>query len=229
MQMSNPSEAASESERVLVTDRIFAQLRAAILAHELSPGMRLSVPRLALRYGVSRSPVREAVQRLVQVGLADQTPHRGCAVATVTPAKLIPLYEVREVLEGLAARLAALHATRDDLARLHAELQAHESAVKRRDVRAHVEHDLAFHSTLRHAAGNAELVAALDRVEGQVTIAMLSADHTNWPVKAVTEHHAILDAIVGAHPDAAEAAARAHVVRIRLDIARHEEATQSDR
>lgn len=78
----------------------------------------------------------------------------------------------------------ALHATRADLARLHADLQAHKRAVKRQDVRAHVEHDLAFHSTLRHAAGNAELIAALDRVEGQVTIAMLSADHTSWPAKA---------------------------------------------
>ncbi len=216
------------SERLLVTDRIYAQLQAEILGHALTPGTRLSVPRLAVRFGVSRSPVREAVQRLVQAGLAAQTPHRGSVVATVTAADLIPLYEVREVLEGLAARLAAAHATRADLAQLHAELHAHEQAVRRGDVRAHVEHDLAFHSTLRRAAGNAELIAALDRVQGQVTIAMLAADHTSWPAKAIDEHRAILDTIVAADPEAAETAARAHIRRIRGDMATHEEATHRD-
>lgn len=217
-----------DADRRRVADRVYAELREAVLGHELRPGSRLSVPRLAVRYGVSRSPVREAVQRLVQDGLATDVPQRGCAVATVTASELIPLYEVREVLEGLAARLAAGRATRQQLARLHTELRSHELAVDRADVREHVEHDIAFHALLRQAAGNTELHEALDRLQGKVTIAMLSADHSSWPAKAAVEHRQILDAIIAADADAAESAARAHIARIRNDIAALQEVDRGD-
>jgi DNA-binding GntR family transcriptional regulator len=202
-----------------MADRIYEELRSGVLAHELRPGTRLSIPQLAVRFGVSRSPVREAVQHLVRDGLVTETPHRGCVVATVTAEELIPLYEVREVLEGLAARLAAHRATRADLARLHGELLSHERAVERGEIAGHVAHDLAFHALLRNAAGNAELRVALDKVQGKVTIAMLSGNHASWPAKAVAEHRVLLDALIAADPDAAEAAARTHISRVRDDIA----------
>lgn len=220
--MGRSNNGVKQPGRVRAADRIYGHLREAVLARELDPGSRLSIPRLAVQFGVSRSPVREAVQRLVQDGLATEEPHRGGAVATITADELLPLYEVREMLEGLAARLAAQRATRDELARLHTEQRSHEHAVENGDIRAHVEHDLAFHKLLRQAAGNAELRLALERVQGRVTIAMLSADYATWPAKAVAEHRSILDAVIAADPDAAESAARAHIVRVRQDIAAQE-------
>jgi DNA-binding GntR family transcriptional regulator len=217
--MTQTAAVVSDPGRIRAADRVYDELQTAVLAGELPPGARLSVPRLAVRFGVSRSPVREAVQRLVQDGLATEAPHRGGVVATVTAAELIPLYEVREVLEGLAARLAARHASRNDLAQLHAELLAHERAVERGDIRAHIEHDIAFHARLRQAAGNAELSSALHRIQGKVTLAMLTADHTRWPAKAIAEHRAILDGIIAADAGMAEKVARAHIARIREDIA----------
>lgn len=226
--MTELEETATDDRVVRVADRIYAQLREEVFAHELRPGTRLSVPRLAERFGVSRSPVREATQRLVQDGLATEAPRRGCVVTTVTAEEMLPLYEVREVLEGLAARLAADRASREDLTRLHAEFRSHQQAVERGDVRAHIGHDLAFHALLREVAGNADLRTALDRVQGKVAIAMLSADHASWPAKAIGEHRAILDAVIAADGSAAEAAARAHIARIRHDIAVREDARRDD-
>jgi DNA-binding GntR family transcriptional regulator len=89
-----------------IADTVDEKLCNAIFARTLQPGTRLSVPALAAELGVSRSPVREAVLRLTQERLAREEPRRGAVVAHIGPRELTALYEVREVLEGLAARLA---------------------------------------------------------------------------------------------------------------------------
>lgn len=211
--------AGAVPERPRVADHVYARLRDAILSNQLSPGSRLSVPSVARQFGVSRSPVREAVQRLVQDGLASEEPHRGAVVASVEPADLVPLYEVREVLEGLAVRLAAERATRDELGAMQVALQQHAEAVDREDHHQHIVLDLHFHALIREAARNQDLTEFLDRVQSKVMIALLAGDSAAWWKQAVAEHRRILEAMLAGDPDAAEAAARAHVVRVRQAIA----------
>lgn len=206
-------------ERPRVADHVYARLRDALLSGQLPPGGRLSVPSIAEQFRVSRSPVREAVQRLVQEGLATEEPHRGAVVTQVRPDELIPLYEVREVLEGLAVRLAAERATGEERAAMQANLQQHVEAVERGDLQQHIVFDLRFHALTREAARNSELSASLDRVQSRIMIAMLSGDSATWPKQAIVEHRRILDAILAGNPDEAEAAARAHVARVRNGIA----------
>lgn len=206
-------------ERPRVADHIYLRLRDAILSNQLSPGSRLSVPSIARQFGVSRSPVREAVQRLVQDGLASEEPHRGAVVTSLKPEELVSLYQVREVLEGLAVRLAAEHATRDELAAMQVTLQQQTDAVERGDLQQHIVLDLRFHALIREAARNDDLTEFLERVQSKVMIAMLSGDSATWPKQAVAEHRRILEAILAGDADAAEAAARAHVVRVREAIA----------
>lgn len=202
-----------------VADSVHEALREAILAGRLRPGSRLSVPVLAQQLDVSRSPVREAVQRLVQDGLATEEPHRGAGVAELDPTELVPLYQIREVLEGLAARLAATHATDDELEGLARAHREHVAALQRGEAEHHVPLDLAFHATLRAATHNSELLQYLERVQGRIAIAMLGGNPLVWSRQAIVEHEAILDAVLARDADAAEAAARAHVSRVRHDIA----------
>ena len=202
-----------------VADSVHGQLRDAIIGGRLAPGSRLSVPHLAQQFDVSRSPVREAVQRLVQEGLATEEPHRGAVVARLDPEELIPLYEVREALEGLAARLAAVHADEAQLAELRTSHQVHEAALERGEAAQHVALDMAFHAALRSASHNDELCSYLERVQGKIAIAMLSGNPLVWSRQAIAEHAAILVAVLARDADAAEQAARRHIRRVRADIA----------
>lgn len=202
-----------------VADSVHDTLRRAIIQGELPPGSRLSVPLLAQQLDVSRSPVREAVQRLVQDGLATEEPHRGALVAVLDPTELVPLYEIREVLEGLAARLAAQHASEAELEQLAEAHRQHADALDRGEDSHHAGLDMAFHAQLRGAAHHPELVAYLERVQGRIAIAILGGNPLAWSRHAIVEHQAILDAVLARDPVAAEAAARAHVQRVRRDIA----------
>ena len=202
-----------------VADSVHDLLREAIIEGRITPGSRLSVPLLAQQLLVSRSPVREAVQRLVQEGLAKEEPHRGAAVARLRPEELVPLYEIREALEGLAARLVAEHATPEELDQVRAAYEAHASALERGEATRHVALDLNFHAALRAASHNQELQRYLERVQGKIAIAMLGGRPQEWSKQAIVEHHTILEAVLARDPDAAEAAARAHIRRVRADIA----------
>lgn len=202
-----------------VADRVHQELRDQIFAGELPAGTRLSVPALAARLGVSRSPVREAIVRLVHERLAREEPRRGAVVADVSVESLIAIYEVREVLEGLAARLAVENAGRRLIRSLEDVLGEHESAVSAVDLTGASEADMAFHRLIREAAGNPEVLRMLDDVQSQVRLAMRTTQVTGGPKPAVADHRAIFAAMAAGDPHAAEQAARAHIVRLRSVLA----------
>ncbi|MFK4071642.1 GntR family transcriptional regulator [Streptomyces sp. NPDC029674] len=211
----NPVAAGS-----LLAERAYDELKGAVLAGRLRPGDALSVPALAVQMGISRSPVREAVQRLIHDGLATHAAHRGAVVSTVDIEDVRQLYVVREVMEGLAARLATERldaATVDELSRL---LERHEAVVASEfDEQAHIEMDMAYHRLIRAAAGNDHLTAALDTIQGKAHLAL----HSLWrspqaPRLAVDEHRRIFEAMTAGDPDAAEQAARDHIRRLRTRL-----------
>lgn len=198
-----------------VADDVYERLREMILSGELEPGSRLSVPALAETLAVSRSPVRDAVLRLVQERLAHEEPRRGALVATVGAAELADIYEVRELLEGLAARLAVENAGRRLVRALQDTLGEHEEAARRSDLTATTAADMRFHSLIRDAAGNGEMIRVLEDIQSQVRLAMRTTTVTAGPRQAIDDHRSILTAIEAGDPDAAERAARAHIFRLR--------------
>src|SRR3954454_21776569 len=119
------------SARIVDTDRV--ALRQAIFQGTLRAGEPLSVPELARRLNVSRSPVREAVLGLVAQGLAVEQPRRGVVVATVKAADLLAIHEIRVFLEACAARLAAQRIAAEQIKALRAMLREQEAAVKSTD------------------------------------------------------------------------------------------------
>lgn len=200
--------------RTRLADEVYVQLREAILQGELPAGTRLRVQALAEEFDVSRSPVREAVQRLVRVGLVEEQPHRGAVVASILPGGLVALYQVREVLEGLAARLAAHRADDDTFAALRQALDDHEDALDDGSPHAHMDADLRFHRLTREAAANPELSAQMERLQGMVRMAMLRTSLSEGGGQALEDHRLILDAMLARDPDEAERLARAHVARL---------------
>ncbi|MEU0742935.1 GntR family transcriptional regulator [Streptomyces sp. NPDC006134] len=211
----NPVSAGS-----LLAERAYEELKGAVLAGRLSPGDALSVPALAAQMGISRSPVREAVQRLIHDGLATHVAHRGAVVATVDIEDVRQLYVVREVMEGLAARLATERLDAARVAGLRELLERHEAQVASGfDERTHTDMDMAYHRLIREAAGNSHLTAALDTVQGKAHLAL----HSLWRSPegarlAVEEHRRIFEAMVSGDPDAAERAAREHIRRLRIRL-----------
>ncbi|MER5888178.1 GntR family transcriptional regulator [Streptomyces sp. NPDC001941] len=211
----NPVAAGS-----LLADRAYEELKAAVLANRLRPGDALSVPALAAQLGISRSPVREAVQRLIHDGLASHAPHRGAVVATVDMEDVRQLYVVREVMEGLAARLATERLDATSVGELRALLERHEHSLSDGDDEGtHIELDMAYHRLIREVAGNSHLTAALDTIQGKAHLAL----HQLWrgkeaPRLAVEEHRRIFEAMTAGDPDAAEQAAREHIRRLRVRL-----------
>lgn len=204
-------------QRSRLADQAYELLKERILTRELLPGQRLSVPALAEELGLSRSPVREAVQRLVQEGLGTERPHSGAVVASADLPALIDLYLVRSELEGLSSELAA--GAGDD--RLVADLEsiqaeheaAHDAGERSRMIRA----DVDFHARILASAGNPELTRMLEPVLHRMLLGMLEAGR-DWPVQAMAEHRDIIAALKDADARAARRCMVAHVLRVRADM-----------
>jgi DNA-binding GntR family transcriptional regulator len=209
-----------------ITDAVYDHVRAAIVSGQLAAGSRLSVPVLANALGVSRSPVREAIVRLTHERLAREEPRRGAVVAEVGLRELAALYEVREVLEGLSARLATIRSDPELLEEMLALLRQHETAVKRDELSKHVEYDTKFHSLMRRSAQNSDLTRFLDNIQAQVKLAMLTTTVTAGPQRALADHLLIYRRILDKDPDGAEQAARDHVRRLRESLLCQADATE---
>lgn len=186
----------------------------------LKAGDRLREQDVAARFGMSRTPVREALGRLVEKRLLETAGGRGLTVRALSPSEVIELYSMREILEGAAARLAAQHASPPELAAL-ADLEAafgREGA----DYGALARLNRDFHAAIHRAARNAYLDEATRVLDDNIALLGISTfSATGRPEAARAEHKAILDAITARDADGAEQAARAHMraaLRTRLSL-----------
>jgi DNA-binding GntR family transcriptional regulator len=200
-------------------DAVREALQTAIRRGELKPGDALSVPELARRLNVSRSPVREAVLHLVADGFAVEAPRRGVALRTLDERDLAQIHEMREVLEGLAARRCAAAPPPGLLDALEALLARERDAVKRLDAAGYADTNARFHAAIARASGNDRLTDSLTRLANQMALAL--ADNAASPAvmtKGHAEHRAVLRAIAAGKPEAAELAMRGHIARNREDM-----------
>lgn len=191
-------------------ERVLDELRGRILNGSYLPGERLTEERLADDFGVSRSPVREALRVIATEGLVRINPRRGAEVSTPDPESAEDLLQVRSRLEPLAARLAAQRATPADIDALRSLLEQSRLATEAKDLDAVAELNTRLHMEVVRIADSRWLSAFARRMYLHVQwIFRVSADRRaphSW-----REHIVLIDAIESGDPDRAEEAAASHV------------------
>lgn len=184
----------------------------AIDAGVYKPGDRLVESELADRLGVSRTPVREALQRLETQAMLTRD-GRSLIVATLDHNQLAELYAVRSELEGLAARLAARHATPEEV-RVLQSMVAEDRALLGGDPRALSRANKRFHKQIHLASHNRFLVQQLDLVHRSMALmANTSFAAEGRDEVALAEHDQIVSAIANGDGEAADQALRTHISR----------------
>jgi DNA-binding GntR family transcriptional regulator len=191
---------------------VYESLRYAIWDGRIKKGERIREEEIARQLGVSRTPVREALQRLQQRGLLAFGGGRGLVVAELSRHQVIELYAMRQVLEGSAARFAAQHATEPEIAILYRLQQELKNADDDATVLANL--NRRFHQAIYQAAHNQYLMQTLDLLHD--SFALLHSTTFRMPNRRVAsdeEHRNIVAAIEARDADQAEAAARAHILQ----------------
>jgi DNA-binding GntR family transcriptional regulator len=193
-------------------DRLRDSIENAILTGEFAPGERLDEVSLAARFGVSRTPLREALGQLSAAGLVESRPHRGTFVRTLGADRLVEMFEVMGELEAACARLAARRRTPEQEAALLAAHEACRLAAARRDPDAYYYENERFHFALYAAARNAFLAEEAGRLHRRLKpYRRLQLRAGNRVATSLAEHQGIVDAVAAGQADTAAERARAHV------------------
>lgn len=192
---------------------IVETLEREIASGAIAAGAKLDETRLAARFGVSRTPVREALQTLVTRSLAERIPYRGIVAADFSAERIDQLFEAMSEIEGLCGRLAAgkmTAADRSELQQRHAALNA---LMSQGNYAAYAESNDAFHDVIHRGAHNAEIAAMAQSLRLKLApfrgAQLQSAERV---AASAAEHQAIVDAILTRDGPAAERLLRAHLL-----------------
>ncbi len=202
-----------------VTMSPFEILIAAIERGDLLPGERLQETRLAEQFGLSRTPIREALHRLETLGLAEPGPQRGLIVASISYERLRQLFAVREGLEKMAIQLAVSAASDEEIALLQRMVDSEKTLT---DSKALHDHNRLFHRQIYRSTHNPYLNEMLDNL--RIHLSLLRGTTyalTDRAEEAKCEHQAIVAALALRDAEAASAAACQHIrngYRARLAI-----------
>ena len=196
-------------------EALYRRLKEMAVNFGIRPGERINEVQLARDLDASRTPLREALNRLVAEQLIDFQPGKGFFCRELDPQRIFELYEIREVLEAAAVRLACQRAGDSDIAALRDALYAHGLDYAGKTIGAVVEHDEAFHIGIARMTGNGEIVRQLASVNERIRFIRwidmrLRVQHTKG------EHRQIMQALERRDADAAEALMRQHIVK-RMD------------
>ncbi len=143
-------------------EQVYKKLKASVLGGHLPPNKRLIEEKLASEMGTSRTPVREAIQKLEKEGLIHKLPRGGFAVSVVTDEEIEEVFGIRSVLEGYAAYLATQRATEEDLKALEQIVEQQKESLEKKDVDRQVRLNTEFHDILYRAARSSRLYAIIN-------------------------------------------------------------------
>lgn len=201
-----------------ISEEVYDYLRQELFAGRIEPGRWLREQEVAEALQVSRTPVREAIRRLAQEGLMVFSTNRGAQVRPISLTEAEEVYAIRDRLEGMAAGLAAKHATPLEVAGLREQL-AFISELAEDDFVGQIRADNEFHLSIATLSGNELLADMVQRLNDRVTRAKVITRDVNVTALARAQHLLIVDAIARADEVAAEEAMRRHV-QTNLEIVR---------
>ena len=216
-----PSLGVAPIRRMRLVDEAARLIRDMILCGKLKGGTRLRQVDLASQLGISRTPLREALMKLEQEGLIAMLPQGGLRVVELDALGAIELYEIREVLDGLAARLAAGRIGKQGIEKhslkaLESHLKKMETSMKSKNAHNWFINHHAFHEQIFRASGNSRIMALSSHVRLSIQrFHQLLLTTPNRLDIAFREHKDIYNAIKAGDPERAEAAARGHIASAR--------------
>jgi GntR family transcriptional regulator, rspAB operon transcriptional repressor len=215
-----PLQRASTTQRATASATIYARLREEVVSLARQPGAAILEKEIAAAYGVSRTPVREAILRLADEGLIEIFPQSGTFVSRIPAAALPEAIIVRKALEETTARLAAERAGAAEIAALEAILKRQREVGANGDQQAFHHADEAFHAAIAAAAGHPRIWTLVQQVKVQVDrVRQLTLPQKGRVSLVIREHMAIAAAIRAHDPAAAAARMGAHLERLIGDIA----------
>ncbi len=205
-------EAFPAAETKTVVERTYEQLKSLAISFELRPGDRLNEGQLSARLGISRTPLREALNRLAADGFLTLSPGRGFFRRPLDPKEIFDLYELRLQIETAGARLAADRASAAQLEEIAHFLEESSADRPERSIADLVGLDEAFHRRLMALSGNAEMLRVLDNVHGRIRfVRWIHMEGRRSHTQA--EHKAILDALRDGDADRCVELLRGHIGR----------------
>jgi len=205
---------------VTSADKTFLNLRKAIVEGQIQAGSKLNEAELSTTYEVSRAVVREAINRLETCRLVERKANVGARVVELTAEGLLELYQIRESLEGMAARLAAQNMTDEEIDELNQLLKSHFKTVQDGQTYYQEAGDVDFHYRIILGSKNAQLISLL--IDGLYHLIRMYRVQFGMAGPRVTtafdEHKHIVLAIVNRDPELAEMLMRRHIMYSKNNI-----------
>ena len=193
---------------------VYENLRQAIVRGDLAPGTRLVESRIAGVQGISRTPVREAIHKLERERFIERLPRGGFGVLGLNRQDIVETFGIRSVLEGYAARLAALNCQSDDLEPLEAKIDAFERFLRRKQLNSLPDVNTQFHDLLYALSRSPRLVGMIDALRDHIfrfRQIILRDERQAWVSN--DDHRLILERIRQRDAEGAERLVREHILR----------------
>ncbi|MCQ8828899.1 GntR family transcriptional regulator [Streptomyces malaysiensis] len=214
MEEHSVNRAKSEPKNGSMQATVIAEMRRRIIKGDIEPGAPLSELALADEFGVSRTPVREALKQLQTEGLVEIRPRVGTFVTIPSRREITELFEMKELIEGAAARLLAQRGRVPEIDLIERNLREADEAVERDDRERYAELVQEFHDLLIAGADNSKLEAHYRMLMNQLAYSRLVNTSLSQPGRATQsdrEHHLVLELILAKDGDSAEQVMREHV------------------
>lgn len=196
---------SEDGDRSLLKEIAYRQLKHSIMTEEFPPGTTLAERKLALRLGMSKTPVKAALERLVFEGFVSITPQQCILVREMTPKEIEDQYEIRTAMESFVVRSLAPRIQANEIARLEQSLQKQSDSLDSKDVQGWVEHDAEFHLLLAELHGNDAIYRFMLELRDRMFRVINRVFQLN-PVRfqdSIDEHRRIVHALAGREPDTA--------------------------
>ena len=209
------TQAEKLSEPRTLAEQAYESIKTDIIIGRLAQGSKIIESDLALKYGISRGPLREAIHRLESIKLVVRVRNAGSRVIRLERKLMEDIYTARESLEGMAARLAARHMPERDIHSLHELLDTHEEAIGKTEGKAYFqrEGDIDFHYRIALASQNQWI---LENLHGEIYQLIRMGRHQSGqtperPARALSQHRLMVTAIEQRDEELAELLMRRHI------------------
>lgn len=222
MHYSNLRRLALSIRHTGLNEKVYEEIKENIITSKFSKGFRLAEDILTKEIGTSKTPIKIALARLEQEGFVQTIPRRGTYVIDLTPEIMIEIYSFREILEGFAAKLAAMNFKKKEIEKLENNLCEFDPDKHNNTLKHYLELDKAFHLIILDGANNRYLKETLKGIFDKISMYKFkSASVRQSSGKAYAEHMKILEAIKNRNQLMAEKAMRSHIRRVIETLKTH--------